>query len=218
MHFQNLNASSQSRRLNCRTLPLNTPLTHPGLGRNALLPPPQRRASHVPPLLQRRLLVTQDLVRNRLPDPQCLVLRHGLRPGALALPRLLLDGAMLLPRPARHAPAVRPEQGLVPPAGVVRGERELEGRRGGGEDYVHGGGGAAHAAVEACVYDGDDGAEYAAAGGVVLLHVALQSPGPADMGDGDVHRAGVRGGYVRRVNVVVGGPEGEEDRGSGDKG
>ena len=125
---------------------------------------------------------------------------------------------MLFPRPARHAPAVRPEQGLVPSAGVVRGERELERRCGGGEDYVHGRGGAAHASVETRVYDRNDGDEYAVAGGVVLFYVALQPSGPADMGDGDVHRAGVRGGYVRRVNVVVGGSEGKEDRGSGDQG
>jgi hypothetical protein len=94
---------------------------------------------------------------------------------------------------------------------MVCGERELEGRRGGREDDIHGRGGAANAAVEARVYRGHDGAEHPATGRAVLLHVALHPPKPAHVGDGDLHRAGVRRGYVCRVDVMVGGPQGEED-------
>jgi hypothetical protein len=76
------------------SLPLMHPLTHLGVGCNALLPAAQCCARHVPSVLQRRLLLAQDLVGNRLADSQCFVLRHGLRARALALPRLLLDGAV----------------------------------------------------------------------------------------------------------------------------
>ena len=109
------------------------PLTHSGLGRNALLPPPEYRAGYVPRArhanlqLQRRLLPAQDLARNLLPDPQRLVLCHRLRSSALALPRLLLDGSeRALPRPVCHAALVQPKQGLVSSANVVFGRRELE--------------------------------------------------------------------------------------------
>ncbi|KAJ8118749.1 hypothetical protein OPT61_g358 [Boeremia exigua] len=143
------------------------------LGRHALLPAAKRGAGHVPPKLQRRLLAAQDLAGDRLADPQRAVLRHGLWARALALPRLLLDDAQRArPRPERDASAVHPEQGVVPATGLVHRERERGGWRGGEAD-VYGAEGAADGYVEAGVYGGYDGVEYAVAGCVVFLHVAL---------------------------------------------